>query len=438
MSILIRILQLLLSLSLLVFFHELGHFLWAKLFRIRVSKFYLFFDWKFSLWHWKPKGSDTEYGIGWLPLGGYCAIDGMIDEQMAETGVPSEPEPWEFRAKPKWQRFLVLFGGVLNNVIMAILIYWGIAFHYGIDRIPMEGVGDALTYTSVGHRMGLEDGDRPYAIDGEVIDYFEGAIVQDIANAETLTVMRAGSPVDIAVPEDLIPALLETDSAFFYVDLPSVADSVLAGSNAALAGMQRGDEVIALDGTPMTLSKLLPAIKESRGDTILLTVQRGTETLELPVYADEENGIGVMFSADIGRAFGQVHEDYRFFEALPNGVSRSWAMLTSYVDQLKYVATPQGVKSLGGLGTIGSLFSPVWDWLSFWTMTAFLSIVLAVMNLIPIPGLDGGHILFLLIEAIVRRPIPYKYMQYIQLFGLALLFILMIYANVADIFRFLL
>lgn len=437
MGILIRILQLLLALSILVFFHELGHFLWAKLFRIRVSKFYLFFDWKFALWRWKPRGSETEYGIGWLPLGGYCAIDGMIDEQMAETGEPSEPEKWEFRAKPKWQRLLVLAGGIINNVLMAILIYWGLAFHYGEDRIPMEGVGDALTYTSVGHRMGLQDGDRPYALDGEVIRYFEGSLVQDIANAETLTVIREGRKVDVAVPVDMVPAMLETDSAFFYIDLPSIADSVLVGSNAARAGVHKGDEVLALNGRPMKLSKLLPAVQELRGDTIVLTLRRGAETLQLPVYADREKGLGIMFSGDAGKAFGKVHEEYGFLEALPKGVTRAWGMLTGYVDQLKYVATPQGVKNIGGLGTIGSLFPPVWNWLSFWSMTAFLSIILAVMNLLPIPGLDGGHIFFLLLEMITRRPIPYRYMQYIQLIGIGLLFILMIYANVADVIRFL-
>lgn len=437
MGILIRIIQLLLSLSLLVFFHELGHFLWAKLFGIRVSKFYLFFDWKFALWKWKPKGSETEYGIGWLPLGGYCAIEGMIDEQEAETGVPSEPEEWEFRAKPKWQRLLVLAGGILNNVLMAILIYWGLSYHYGVDHIPMEGVGDAFTYSSVGHRMGLQDGDRPYALDGKEIKYFDGSLVQEIANAETLTVVRKGSRVDLAVPVDLIPAMLETDSALFYIDLPSVADSVLTGSNAARAGVLAGDEVVALNGTPMKLSGLLPAVKELRGDTLLLTLRRGEETLQLPVYADPEDGLGIMFSADPGKAFGKIHEEYGFFEALPKGVSRSWQLLTGYVDQLKYVATPQGAKSIGGLGTIGSLFPPVWNWLSFWTMTAFLSIILAVMNLIPIPGLDGGHIFFLLLEMITRRQIPYKYMYYIQLVGIGLLFLLMIYANVADVIRFL-
>lgn len=434
----IKIIQLLLALSILVFIHELGHFLFARLFKIRVNKFYLFFDIKFALWRYKPKGSHTEYGIGWLPLGGYCQIDGMVDESLALEGLESEPKPWEFRSKPIWQRFLVMIGGVLFNVILAMMIYGGIAYTWGTERLPMQSIGDNLTYMEVGKQMGLQDGDLPIAIDGEEIRYFEGSILQDIANGRVLTVIREGKQVDIKIPIDFMRAIMASGEGFFILDLPARIDSIVPGSSAAATGFLRGDEIIAINQQPMNkLSKVHPAIQALRGDSLTITVMRAGQPLDLRTYADIEKGIGVAFTAP-NKVFKTERQEYGLLEAIPAGVSEAYKQLVNYADQLKYVVTPEGAQSLGGLGTIGSLFPARFDWKSFWNMTAFLSIILAVMNILPIPGLDGGHIVFLIYEAIAGRPPSLKWQTRFQLIGMIFLILLVLYANINDLFRFLL
>ena len=438
MDLLIRIAQLLLSLSILVFIHELGHFTMARLFKIRVNKFYLFFDPWFALVRFKPKKSDTEYGIGWLPLGGYCAIDGMVDETLSLKGEASEAKPWEFRSKPVWQRLLVMLGGVLFNFILAILIYGAIAFTWGTTHIPMKNIGRNLSYTSVGHTMGLQDGDLPYAVDGELLEEYDPMMVQTIADGTTLTVDRENKgQVDIPVPVDMVEATLASDSAFMYLNIPAVVRAVTEGSNAARDGIKPGDSVLSLNGQKTDgLATLLPAIMESRGDSIALTVRTANgEVLTKRSVADKEKGLGIAFESP-DEVFGMVKKEYGFFESFPAGVRQAVKQLTGYVGQLKYVATKEGASKLGGLGTIGSLFAPVWDWHSFWNMSAFLSVILAVMNLLPIPGLDGGHILFLLIEWISGKPLPIKWQMRIQIIGMIFLIALMLYANIMDIFRF--
>lgn len=438
MGILIKIIQLLLALSLLVFIHELGHFIFARLFKIRVNKFYLFFDIKFALWRWKPKGSHTEYGIGWLPLGGYCQIDGMVDESLALEGLKSEPKPWEFRSKPIWQRFLVMIGGVLFNVILAMLIYGGMAYTWGTERLPIENVGDNLVYAEVGHQMGLQDGDLPVAIDGEEIRYFEGSLLQEIANAHTLTVKRDNERIDVAVPVDFMRAIMASKEGFFMLDMPAKIDSVVPESAASASGFLRSDEIVAINQQPMTkISKVLPAIKELRGDSLTITVNRAGQTIDLRTYADTEKGIGVAFTAP-NEIFTTEQQEYGLLESIPAGVSQAYKQLVNYADQLKYVTTPEGAQSLGGLGTIGSLFPARFNWKSFWSMTAFLSVILAVMNILPIPGLDGGHIVFLIYEAIAGRPPSLKWQTRFQLIGMLFLILLVLYANINDIFRFLL
>lgn len=438
MDILIRVAQLLLSLTILVFVHELGHFLFAKMFGVRVNKFYLFFDPWFALVRWRPKGSETEYGIGWLPLGGYCSLEGMVDEQLAVEGMASEPQPWEFRSKPAWQRFLVMVAGVLFNVILAVLIYGGIAYTWGTDHIPMRNLGTSLTYTSVGHSMGLRDGDLPIAIDGKPIEYYDGMMIQDIAEGKVLTVLRDGQEIQVLVPVDMIQATLASDSAFMYLNLPAVVDQIVPGSNAEAAGFQKGDQILALNGQRTDgLYSLLPEIQASRGDSIRLTVLRDGHELTIPTLADVEKGLGIAFGAP-AQVMGVEHRSYSLLESIPAGVREAYKQIARYTGQLKYVATKEGATKLGGFGTLGSLFAPVWDWRAFWSMSAFISVILAVMNLLPIPGLDGGHILFIIIEIIRGKPVSLQWQTRFQIFGMLLLLGLVLYANVLDIFRFLL
>ncbi|MCI6279376.1 MAG: RIP metalloprotease RseP [Bacteroidales bacterium] len=439
MDILIRIGQLLLSLTILVFIHELGHFTMARLFKIRVNKFYLFFDPWFALFRYKPKNSDTEYGIGWLPLGGYCAIDGMVDETLSDIGEASDAKPWEFRSKPVWQRLLVMAGGVIFNFVLAMLIYGAVAYTWGTTHIPMQNIGDNLSYTSVGHAMGLVDGDRPYAVDGKVLEEYDPMMIQTIADGKTLTVVRPHiGNVDIAVPVDMVEATLATDSAFMYLNVPAVVGEVLPGSNAERDGFREGDRILALDGKERKgLATLLPAIQASRGDSVLVTVQTaGGQVVTRYTVADKEKGLGIVFRQP-GEVFGMETRTYGIFESFPAGIREAVKQLRSYVGQLKYIATKEGASKLGGLGTIGSLFAPMWDWHSFWIMSAFLSVILAVMNLLPIPGLDGGHILFLLVEWVMGRPLPIKWQTRIQIAGMLFLLALMLYANIMDVFRFL-
>lgn len=442
----IKIVQLLLALAILVFVHELGHFLFARLFKIRVKKFYLFFDIKGALLKYKSKKSGTEYGIGWLPLGGYCQIDGMVDESLALSGLESDPKPWEFRSKPTWQRLLVMLGGVLFNVILAILIYGGMAFTWGTYHLPMERVGDNLVYSSVGHQMGLEDGDLPISIDEKEIKYFDGMLIQKIANGSELKFNRGGDTRSLLIPADFMRAVIASKEPFFRLDLPALIDSILPNSEAAKAGLQIGDLIMSVQEqelpTPIKLSKLLPVVQEAKGDSITLVVQRGAQQsivaqpIKIKALVDKENGLGIMFTpAD--EIFKYDHRSYGLLQSIPAGIREAFKQLRSYADQLKYVATPEGASSLGGLGTVGSLFPSHFDWARFWTMTAFLSIILAVMNILPIPGLDGGHIMFILYEMITGRAPSLKWQTRFQIIGMLFLILLVLYANINDLFRFL-
>lgn len=437
MVILVKIAQVFLALMILVFVHELGHFLFAKLFKIRVKKFYLFFDIGRALFRYKPKNSETEYGIGWLPLGGYCQIDGMVDESLALEGLESEPKPWEFRSRPTWQRLLVMIAGVLFNVILAMMIYGAIAYTWGTYHLPVANLGDNIAYSSVGHQMGLQDGDRPFAIDGKEIKYFEGALLQDIANGDNLTVVRNNQKVDIDIPTDLMRAVIASKKPFFMLDLPAEIDSILPNSVAARDGLRAGDLIYSLDGgdTPIKLSKLIPAIQEAKGDSLTLFVQRAGEIVEVHTLPDTEKGLGIMF-VSAAEVFKQEYRTYNFFQAIPAGISQAFKQIASYADQLKYVATPEGASSIGGFGTIGSLFPAHFNWQQFWGMTAFLSIILAVMNLLPIPGLDGGHIMFVLFEMVTGRKPSLKWQIRLQVIGMVFLIALVLYANISDIFRF--
>lgn len=433
---LIKALQLILSLGILVFIHELGHFLFARLFRIRVDKFYLFFDPWFSLLKYKPKGSDTEYGLGWLPLGGYCKIAGMVDESMDTSGLESEPQAWEFRAKPAWQRLLVMLGGVLFNIILAFAIFSGISYVWGDVKIPMQNIQNNLTYSEVGHRMGLEDGDALIAVDRQEIKYYDESILNKIAEGKVLTINRQGTLLDITIPSDLMRAVIASDSRLYTLQVPGVIDNVVKDSEAEKAGLSAGDQILYVSDTQTKdLESAIKAIADRRGDSIHITILRNGHEIALNSYVDTKQGLGIVFATP-SKIFGVENVKYTPLQAIPEGLSKTWQKLGAYVSSLKYVATKEGVSRIGGLGTIGSLFPESFSWFEFWSMTGFLSVILAVMNILPIPGLDGGHIIFLLFEIVTRKKLSIKVQERIQMVGLFILLALMLYANVNDIRRF--
>lgn len=433
---LIKTLQLLGALSILVFVHELGHFTFAKLFKMRVDKFYLFFDWNFSLFKFKPKNSDTEYGIGWLPLGGYCKIAGMVDESMDTKGMGSEPKPWEFRAKPAWQRLLVMAGGVIFNIIFATLIYAGLAYFTGEEKMSMSSVGDNIVYSEVGHQMGFEDGDLPLSIDGKEIKEYNPAIVRDIAEAETIQVLRKRDTVTLSVPIDLMKALIKSQEPLFALTVPPIIHKVFDHSEAEKAGLRAQDRFLKAAGNDVHLESLVSEISAHSGDTISFLVLRDSEEVPIIAKIDAEKGLGVQFVSpkDI---FGFTRETYNLGESAKKGISNMNETMVSYAKSLKYLFTKEGASQIGGLGSIGNLFPQQFTWVRFWSLTALLSIILAVMNILPIPALDGGHILFLLIEVVTGRQLPIRFLERAQMLGLFLLLALMIYANVNDLFKFL-
>lgn len=443
---LIKALQLIVALAFLVIIHEFGHFIFARIFGIRVEKFYMFFDPYFSLFKWKPKAKegadpnksswrDTEYGIGWLPLGGYCKISGMIDESMDTEQMKQEPKPWEFRTKPAWQRLLVMLGGVLFNFILAILIYAGIAMHWGSQYIPFEAATEGFDFAPAAQKVGFRNGDIPYKADGRLLDASKGDYPYHMADADVVTVIRNHrDTVDITIPDDFIFRLNE-DKGFLAYRLPVYIDRIVPGEAAAKAGLKEGDHIIAVDSTATpSFTELTPALVSHAGKETTVTVERDGKTLRLPVTPNEHGKLGFQLRP-ITAVYTPVTIDYNFFQSFPKGWEIGTTTLTNYVGSMKHVFSQEGAESLGGFGAIGNMFPERWNWLSFWEITAFLSVALAFMNIIPIPGLDGGHVMFLLYEIITRRQAPEKVLIVAQYIGMAFLLLLLLYANGNDIFR---
>ncbi len=433
---LIKAAQLMLSLSILVFIHELGHFFFARLFKVRVEKFYLFFDPWFSLFKYKPKNSDTEYGVGWLPLGGYVKIAGMIDESMDKEQMAQPEQPWEFRSKPAWQRLLIMTAGVINNFVLALIIYSMITWVWGETRLPMKNIGNGLVYSEIAHNAGFIDGDLPLNADGKEIYTFSGETIRMLAEAREVEVLRNGEIVKLTLPEDLMLQLLGANQRFASCRMPVVIDEAIVGYGAYNAGMQKGDSIISVNGiaTP-DFSDFTIQLGNNKGQSADIAYIRNGEKRSTTVSVNEEGKIGV--SLIPATTFYPTETVYfGFFESIPIGIKKGFDTLAGYVSDFKYVFTKEGANSLGGFGTIGSIFPSVWNWEAFWQMTAFLSIILAFMNILPIPALDGGHVLFLLYEVITRRKPNEKFMEYAQITGMALLFGLLIYANINDIIRF--
>ena len=443
----IKAAQLIAAFALLVIIHEFGHYIFARMFGIKVEKFYLFFDPWFSLLKYKPKKRqtdnpdratwrDTEYGIGWLPLGGYVKIAGMIDESMDKEQMAQPPKPWEFRSKPAYQRLLVMVAGVLMNFLLAIIIYAGIAWYWGEKYIPLDKAYEGMDYVQSAQEIGFRNGDIPIMIDGTKIEADNNDKLLDILEADTVTVLRNHKDsVKIAIPENFIFRINE-DKGFFTYRMPVYIASVVNGEPAKGAGLQVDDRIASVDSvaTPSYTEFTAELAKKADKNTVL-GVMRDGKFIYCPIKPNSAGKIGIQIKP-ITDVYPVVTRHYTFMQSIPKGWQIGTDRLSSYVSSMKYVATAEGAKSLGGFGAIGSLFPEKWSWLSFWEITAFLSVALAFMNILPIPALDGGHIMFLLYEIISRRKPSEKFMEYAQLVGMAFLIILLLYANGNDIYRF--
>ena len=440
---LIRALQLIMSLSLLVIIHEGGHFLFARLFKTRVEKFCLFFDPWFTLFKFKPKNSETEYGIGWLPLGGYVKIAGMIDESMDTEQMKQPVQPWEFRAKPAWQRLLIMVGGVLFNFLLALFIYSMILFTWGDEYVPLQKAPLGMDFNETAKAIGFRDGDILVSADGVPFERYGGDMLTSIVDARQVTVLRDGQEASVYIPEDMMERLLADSVRFASFRYPFVIDSIMPGQPAALAGLQPGDSITQLDGRNIAyfdfkeeMQNRQKAADDTTGRLLTLTYVRAGVADTVTLTADSLYQIGIAASLQTNKLLPVVKKEYSFFASIPAGVTLGVNTLKGYVSQMKYLFSKEGAKQLGGFGTIGSIFPATWDWYQFWYMTAFLSIILAFMNILPIPALDGGHVLFLIYEIVARRKPSDKFMERAQMVGMFLLFGLLIWANFNDILRF--
>lgn len=438
---LIRTLQLVMSLSLLVIIHEGGHFLFARLFKTRVEKFCLFFDPWFTLFKFKPKNSETEYGIGWLPLGGYVKIAGMIDESMDLEQMKQPMQPWEFRAKPAWQRLLIMVGGVLFNFLLALFIYSMILFKWGDEYIPVQQVPLGMDFNETAKAVGFQDGDILLSADGVPFERYDGDLLTSIVDARQVSVLRNGKEASVYIPDDMMNRLLADSVRFASFRFPFVIDSVVAERPAALAGLQAGDSITEMDGKRIAYFDFKEEMmrRQKNNDAsheITLTYVRNGVTDTLTLTTDANYEIGIMARTATDKLLPVIRKEYSFFSSFPAGIALGVSTLKGYVGQMKYLFSKEGAKQLGGFGTIGSIFPATWDWHQFWYMTAFLSIILAFMNILPIPALDGGHVLFLLYEIIARRKPSDKFMERAQMVGMFLLFGLLLWANFNDILRY--
>ena len=448
----IRLLQFMLSISILVLLHEGGHFFFSKLFGVRVEKFFLFFDPWFHLFQWKPKKSDTTYGIGWLPLGGYCKISGMIDESFDTEQMKQPPQPWEFRTKPAWQRLLIMIGGVLVNFLLALFIYSMVLFYWGDSYIQTKDMTMGMKFNTEAKQLGFQDGDILLATDKKEFTKFDIDLYRQLSDAKRVDILRNGEKKSITMPGDLnLLNMIQSEPAFVRPFIPADIDTVMPHTPAAKLGLKKGDKILAINGKTVDswneftneigrLEDIMSVAKTKRDSinvrTATFVVQRSgyetADTLKTVLTEDLKLGIG---QSNLYNYYKETKLSYGFFESFPAGITYGIHVLRGYVDDLKYVFTADGAKSLGGFGAIGSLFPATWDWMMFWRMTAFLSIILAFMNILPIPALDGGHVLFLLYEIITRRPPSEKFMIRAEYVGFAILILLMVVANLNDVLR---
>jgi len=435
---LIKAAQLILSLSILVIIHECGHFFFARFFKVRVEKFYLFFNPWFSLYKFKPRGSETEYGIGWLPLGGYVKISGMLDESMDKEALAQPPKPWEFRVKPSWQRLCIMVGGVLMNFILAFFIYSMIAFTFGEEYLPIRNVKMGYTFNEATLNAGFQNGDIPLTADNVALEYKDGKTIMAIINAKEVTVLRNDEIVTIHLPADFNKIVFHSEPNFIE-RYPFVIKEVMNGSPAKNSGLTVEDSIIGInENMNMSSYEISKFLTENKENEIILYVYRNNQLLAVPVIPNEFGKIGVVLKYSLPHQFYEtIQVSYNIFTSIPAGIRIGINTIKVYLGQFKFVFSKEGAKNLGGFGAIGNLFPDKWNWTNFWEMTAFLSIILGVMNLLPIPALDGGHVMFLLYEVITGRKPNEKFMEYAQIAGMIFLLALLLYANGNDLFRWL-
>ena len=440
MDILTKIIQFFLCFTILVGIHELGHYIMARVFKIRVDKFYIFFDLGFSLF--KFRRGHTEYGLGWLPLGGYCKIAGMIDESMDKEYQKQPPQPWEFRSKPAWQRFLVMIAGVVMNVVLAVAIYIGVCYTWGDSYFSNEDAKWGYNFNEAGHSLGFRDGDRLVSIDGEAVEnpmvFLNSLLITE--GDRRVVVERDGEQVELTLPLAELIAMRQNKGyeKLLVQRMPFLIDSVVAPTAAQLL---KGDEIVAIESRrtadryeKMDYRDYKAYLQLHAGDTVRLTVLRDGGTLELPVPVSAEGTIGVI----VQNPYTLRTQTYTFWESIPAGFRKAGDMISSYWEQLKMIVQPKTkmYEELGGFIAIGSIFPSSWDWQDFWLKTAFLSIILAVMNILPIPGLDGGHAIFTFWEMVTGRKVSDKVLEGAQYVGLIIILFLLLYANGNDIYRF--
>lgn len=487
---LIKAAQLIIAFAILVIIHEFGHFLFARIFGVKVEKFYIFFDPWIELFKWKPKKyigglgktkklntsepvtesatstdsssaqvasstptkkkksfwGDTEYGIGWLPLGGYCKIAGMIDESMDTEQMKKPAQDWEFRSKPAWQRLLIMVAGVLFNFLLAIIIYAGLVYTTGEKYVPVNEAKMGFTYSGEARKIGFHNGDIPLTADGETLENPVEARLKMI-QAKEVSVLRDGrDTVRINIPEKFIFALdneAKSDTAsvnFFAYRMPTRIIQVVPGEGAAKGGIETGDEIIAINSTATpSLDEFFQALKGHDNETVDITVVRRnnsrTDTIVKAIELSGNSKMGVGLEINPSAFFNTKEIHYNIFQSIPRGIEMGTDKLTSYAKSMKMVFTKEGANSIGGFGSIGSIFPDRWDWIAFWNIAAFLSVALAFMNILPIPALDGGHVMFLIYEVIFRRPPGEKFLERAQIVGMTLLILLLVYANGMDIIR---
>ena len=447
---LIKLLQFLLSISLLVLLHEGGHFFFSKLFGVRVEKFYLFFDPWFHIFEWKPRNSDTKYGIGWLPLGGYCKIAGMIDESFDTKQMASEPQPWEFRSKPAWQRLLIMIGGVLVNFLLALFIYSMIMFTWGESYYKVSDMTMGMKFNSAAKELGFQDHDILLGTDKGTFRDFTPDLYRGLADGTRADIIRDGKRMSIPLPGNLnLLDMIKSEPAFVRPFIPAKIEDVMKDSPAAKAGIAKGDVILALAGRQVDswneyndvsgrLQDMLATATTTadsmkvRNTQVVVKRKNSIDTIAITLTPDLKMGV---YQASLGSFYKITTDRYGFLESFPAGIRYGISVLKGYVGDMRYMFSADGAKSLGGFGAIGNMFPAEWDWYLFWEMTAFLSIILAVMNMLPRPALDGGHVLFLLYEIITRRKPGEKFLVVAEYIGISLLLLLMVVANLNDILR---